>query len=650
MTKTTKRALLASVLSLILCVSLLVGSTFAWFTDKASTGVNNIVSGNLDIDLVDEEGKTLVGKTLQFKKAAGAEGETVLWEPGCTYELPQVFVKNKGNLWVKYQISITGIDGDAKLNEAIEWTVALDGNAITESTLAPGATSGALTIKGHMKEDAGNEYQSLSIEGISITVFATQYNMENDSFGPDYDVNAPQLVSVNGIEYATLNEAISAAQDGDVIKVQGVHTLSGSFANGKALTVSGIDGAAVIEMPASVAATGYDLTFDGVTFVTPDVHNGSFKVGIQHVNSTTFKNSTLYGNITMYGETAVFEKCEFVNYKDYNVWTYGVDTTFTECTFTTGGKAVLVYNDGAVTSAIKVDQCVFNSNGKLATDKAAIEIGDNAGTPASNHTVTITDTVANGFATNNSTSSLWGNKNNMPKERLTVTVDGVAQVVDRNDRFANALAAANYGETVVLTASAEANYNKYKLYGNVTTKGTVVVEEGNSIEIDLNGYTLAADDGAEMNAPLLLNKGNLTVKNGTLKNELASANVDAQRSLTAIRNESGVLTLNDVAVYKYGPTNGQYGIVVTGGKVVMNNSTLESTRGGFGISGTGAVEMTGGSITQTTTSKSGFYCVFASGTGVSEFNGVELIQKRSGRDHYSVVAGTNATFVNCTEK
>lgn len=44
--KSTKRALLVSALSLVVCLAMLVGTTFAWFTDTATTGVNKIVSGN----------------------------------------------------------------------------------------------------------------------------------------------------------------------------------------------------------------------------------------------------------------------------------------------------------------------------------------------------------------------------------------------------------------------------------------------------------------------------------------------------------------------------------------------------------------------------------------------------------------------------
>ena len=194
--KSTKRALLGSVMAMVLCLAMLIGATFAWFTDTASTGVNKIQAGNLDVQLVDENGNSLEGKTLEFKKAANAaEGEAVLWEPGCTYELPAVYVKNNGKLALKYKVTITGINGSAKLNDVIDWTIN-DADLSADHSLAAGATSEALTIKGHMKESAGNEYMNESIDGIAITVVATQDTVESDSFGKTYDKDAEYPITV----------------------------------------------------------------------------------------------------------------------------------------------------------------------------------------------------------------------------------------------------------------------------------------------------------------------------------------------------------------------------------------------------------------------------------------------------------------------
>ena len=49
--KSTKKALLTSVLALVLCMSMLIGTTFAWFTDEVKSGTNIIAAGNLDVNL-----------------------------------------------------------------------------------------------------------------------------------------------------------------------------------------------------------------------------------------------------------------------------------------------------------------------------------------------------------------------------------------------------------------------------------------------------------------------------------------------------------------------------------------------------------------------------------------------------------------------
>ena len=191
--KQTKSALFSSVVALLLCFAMLLGTTFAWFTDNDSTSVNTIQAGTLDIQLLDESGNSLEGETLSWQKAAGHENEAVLWEPGCTYKLQPITIKNNGNLALKYKIEITGIQGDAELNEAIEWkftngnTASVDLGA--DHSLAAGA-SDTLTISGHMKETAGNEYQGLSIDGVSITVLATQDTVEYDSINNSYDQQA----------------------------------------------------------------------------------------------------------------------------------------------------------------------------------------------------------------------------------------------------------------------------------------------------------------------------------------------------------------------------------------------------------------------------------------------------------------------------
>ena len=211
--KSTKRALVSSALAILMCVAMLIGTTFAWFTDTASTAVNKIQAGNLKVDLEmqkpDGSWVSAKGQTLEFKKATNAPAdEKVLWEPGCTYELPQLRVVNNGNLALMYKIQITGIQGDAKLNEVIDWTINDAAINLTEKHLLAGQTGAAFTIKGHMQESAGNDYRNLTIDGIGITVVATQDTEENDSNGNTYDENAEYPSITTG---ATLNEVFGGA-------------------------------------------------------------------------------------------------------------------------------------------------------------------------------------------------------------------------------------------------------------------------------------------------------------------------------------------------------------------------------------------------------------------------------------------------------
>ena len=224
--KSTKRALRGSVMAMVLCLAMLVGATFAWFTDTASTGVNKIQAGNLDIELqyatkwdangVPTKWENAEGKTIPFLVNGGipAEGTQILWEPGCTYMLPELRVVNKGNLAVKYKVAITGINGSAKLNNVIDWTINDADINLTEMQLKAGEEGAAFTIKGHMQESAGNDYMNESIDGIAITVYATQDTVESDSFNNTYDENATYpVVNVTELKEALTNGGVVAVTE-----------------------------------------------------------------------------------------------------------------------------------------------------------------------------------------------------------------------------------------------------------------------------------------------------------------------------------------------------------------------------------------------------------------------------------------------------
>ena len=217
--KSTKRALLCSIMSLIICFAMLIGTTFAWFTDSVSSTGNKIQAGTLNIDLLvkGDDGY----ESVKADKAAIFNYDK--WEPGYT-EVKNIMVKTTGNLALKYTLKITAKGEVSKLAEVIdvyyaasEVTVAgrtltgltkigtlkdvLDGvdGTIINDTLIPGRnTEDYATLALKMQETAGIEYQGLSIgSSFDLNLVAAQHTYEKDSFDDQYDANATYEIPVN---------------------------------------------------------------------------------------------------------------------------------------------------------------------------------------------------------------------------------------------------------------------------------------------------------------------------------------------------------------------------------------------------------------------------------------------------------------------
>ena len=286
--RATKRALLTSVMALVMCVVMLVGTTFAWFTDTASTGVNKIVSGNLKVDIIGADSENHLD-TLNFTKAAGApDGEQLLWEPGCRYVTEGFRIANKGNLALKWKAVVNKgttaeNPGNFDLLDVIDFylvTKAADGTE-TETplneftgTLQKTAISDVYYIKGVMDKSAGNDYQGLTLDGITITVYATQLTAEFDSFDNQYDKDAKYTeVTAAGKTFtgkATLSTGITAT-DPNAIAVKAIGAdadvtiLDGTFDGGKGgnnICVAAADGAKVT-IKGGTFTVGGDANGDG---------------------------------------------------------------------------------------------------------------------------------------------------------------------------------------------------------------------------------------------------------------------------------------------------------------------------------------------------------------------------------------------------
>lgn len=212
--KSAKRALISSILIMAMCFTMLVGTTYAWFTDSVTSAGNIIKSGTLDVSLKYADGKEAIANADWKDASTGAIFNYDKWEPGYT-EVRHIAIANEGNLALKYKVQIVANGDVSNLSDVIDvyyfdpaqqiasrealadetpmgtLTAALAGMDTTASgRLAPGAKD-VITIALKMRESAGNEYQDLEIgTDFSIVLLATQDTVEEDSFGIDYDANA----------------------------------------------------------------------------------------------------------------------------------------------------------------------------------------------------------------------------------------------------------------------------------------------------------------------------------------------------------------------------------------------------------------------------------------------------------------------------
>ena len=235
----------------------------------------------------------------------------------------------------------------------------------------------------------------------------------------------------NEVIVATSNEELAAATIADnatIYLTKGAYVIPAA-AKGKTVTFIGTGNPEDVEVAVTKVGTGYEncdygldgstVTFEGITITT----NSSTYIGYARCKGT-YKNCVINGTYTLYGDST-FERCTFnVSGDVYNIWTWGApNATFDGCTFNSEGKAMLLY--GQANTKLTINNCTFNDNGGLDVKKAAIEIGDDYG---SSYELIVNNTVVNGFAINDegisTGTTLWGNKNSMPDERLNVTVDG----------------------------------------------------------------------------------------------------------------------------------------------------------------------------------------------------------------------------------
>ena len=572
--KTSKRALLTSVLSIALCLSMLIGTTFAWFTDTASTAVNKIQAGKLKVALEMQDGNGWTdanGKTLGWvqTKANGTEtaivdGKNILWEPGCEYQLQTVRVRNDGNLALKYKVVITGIDGDAKLNNAIEWAIEMgeaSGNVVKLTDDAQGFqyaltakdAANTLTISGKMRTDAGNEYQGLSIDGIGITVYATQYTEEYDSTGNQYDkdadmtpdnlddlivanVTAPVAKKADGTKdnttVATADQKVTVAVPADAINDNAKElTLTVTPSTTPKVTVETNQGVQAYDISVTGLADGNTTPVEVKLFVG----KGLKKVSVAHDGTVIDAANVSYNSTT---GIVTFKTTSFSPF----------DVTY--------DAPVAVVNDTAyysVTEAYKMGYSKANQpatitlyqDGKLTT-YMSIKTSYPLTIDLNGHTLTYTSAYG---------SDVWAD--------ATFTVKNGTFIANK----ISASPAANTPYTGVICSNKGSTTTFENV--NVETNASMFYPRGDASELNvINCQVTAGGYGIGTNAAKSEHYGiEINVKGSSITTTL-----DNGDNTAVYLNVPGILTIENSTI-----TGDRQGMFVRGGTAVITNSTIATT-------------------------------------------------------------------------
>ena len=329
-TKTTKRALFVSVISLLICFTMLLGTTYAWFTDSVTSAGNIIKTGTLDVTLEYKK----VGETDWSDASKGSIFNYQLWEPGYT-EVRYVKIENKGSLDLKFKLNVipaqTPAAGEVNLADVID-VYMMEGEAtVTRDALAAatpvgtlaslmadedGAAYGVLfdkkegeadttddknnvevyTIVLKMKDDAGNEYQDKSVGGsFVVQLVTTQLASESDDLGNDYDNDAeyPEVALDNAIK----EENVAASVEAEDV---------------------------AIDIPAGAPAGNYDLTVSDKTVVTDAEGNAtvSMDIDLKHDGKAVDSNYAYTVSVNVgagYNLTKLIHRDQEITSFDYNV-------------------------------------------------------------------------------------------------------------------------------------------------------------------------------------------------------------------------------------------------------------------------------------------------------------------------------------------
>ena len=624
-TKSTKRALILSALSLVLCVSMLVGSTFAWFTDSVTSANNIIKSGNLDVELEYLNGtnwEKVTATTNVFENGT-------LWEPGHT-EVVYLRVSNLGSLALKYNLGVNivneiesiNVAGDAlRLSDYIKFD-AIEGvtsayadraaarAAVTEADAAilstgytktgsieAGAAAQYVALVVYMPENVGNEanYRTGEVAPeitLGINLMATQYTYEEDSFDNQYDASAPWTGAVDTSWYNAAATEFTLYSAEDIAGLAELVNAGNDFA-GKTIVLANDVDFAGIDCD-SIGNSSFERTTEG-KFTDNAVFKGTFDgqnntISNLNVNAPDSATAALFG--TTSGATI---KNVIVNNASINsscaagviVARAAKDTTIDNCHVT---GAIDVYSDWAYAGGIlgygyaNVTNCSVIADGTgtiVAANKNAVGgiVGWTYGTATTNCQVANLDltgwanigSIAGWITSGHTLSDCSAENVNLTKTRVNghasigVAAGGWLYNASKTTTVSNnEFANITLNGTYVYASSASAIYGS-EYYGN--TAVSVVAENNAQTNVTNNLVEVTAISNAEGLKNAVANGGNFYLG--------ADVTVDANTAITVPSGKNVTIDLNGNKISATANKTGNQELFLVKGNMTVKNGSLE---------------------------------------------------------------------------
>ena len=622
--KNTRRALLASLMALILCVSSLLGTTYAWFTDSVTSSGNKIVAGSLKIDLLLKDKDD---NWTSLKDTPKAIFDYENWEPGYT-DVKVLKVVNEGTLALKWMAkfisayelteladvidvyvntSVTDLPSERDLSTWTKVGTVRDFvNTIEETTKGTlNANEYAyLGIALKMQETAGNEYQGMSLGGaFDIQILATQYTAEDDSFDNTYDENAPFGTYIELGEGEDLLAALASAEAGMPLTIKlngnvewptdGHHgendiTPASSIVidgNGYTITATGSGVTPLGDVEAPMTLKNLKIVDNSVSY-----NEAAWELSYLEMGGKILKcvNVDFADPISVDGENASFTNCSFVGHYDknsttttqYGVWVANGNSTFTNCTFT-GTRGMKICDQYAPeVGTVIIDSCIFDN----ISEKPGIAIDDE---DTQDMKITIKNSTFINCKAGDQGLYVYETDNTVPTVANN-TVHNNATVVSTKDEFLALSAKAFTGnngttEEATVIIAADIDMEGAEFSAMIAQRGDKLIIVGNGHKISNVKLVSGANDNTTGQASMFYTYPNstLTVSNLTLENVTVTADAEGTGYAAAVVGYcEGAAILNNVDVVNATVTGVKSSGMLVGhlsGSLTATNCTLSGS-------------------------------------------------------------------------